>query len=298
MPFLDLFRLPDPGSNAGFQVTRRTALSPCLGAEELPEPQGPYKAIPLDGKTLQVAIDGINVRSITFPSGSTTLDEVARLISEDPGLRAVAREGRIYLAGRLPGPTSSLEVLVSEAAALLGLEEEQTVYGFPSRVLLSSGERVAIADPEYRVGCRYRYRFTNESGSLVSALSAPFHPGADAPLETVLGTLRVIGGDGHPAVERVVTLYPTAQIHQNQVIDNTPKTYTTDRLGQISVPLLRGAVYVVVVDGTKILRRVTVPSDPQVSTFNLLDPAYSTDEDVWAVQSPELGDFYAKRSLT
>jgi hypothetical protein len=69
----------------------------------------------------------------------------------------------------------------------------------------------------------------------------------------------------------------------------------TDKNGHFEMLLVRGTAVTVAIAGTNLARDVQVPTDPTVSSFDLLDPAYGSD-DLFSVQVPDL-QYAVRRSI-
>ncbi|WP_394831819.1 hypothetical protein LVJ94_35415 [Pendulispora rubella] len=68
----------------------------------------------------------------------------------------------------------------------------------------------------------------------------------------------------------------------------------TDKNGHAEFQLVRGLEVIVAVAGTEIRRNVVVPTNPEITEFNLLDPFLGND--MFGVQHPTI-DYAVRRSL-
>ena len=69
----------------------------------------------------------------------------------------------------------------------------------------------------------------------------------------------------------------------------------TNNEGYVEFRLVRGLAITVSIAGTSLFRDLTVPTDPTVESFNMMDPNLGKD-DLFQVQTPAL-DYAARRSL-
>ena len=74
-------------------------------------------------------------------------------------------------------------------------------------------------------------------------------------------------------------------IQDGYFVAGRSKTVATDGVGQAQVTLVRGSTIDVIVEGTTVIRRITVPSVG--ASFDLLDASLQTD-DAFGIQVPDL----------
>jgi hypothetical protein len=79
------------------------------------------------------------------------------------------------------------------------------------------------------------------------------------------------------------------------LVSGNQLTALTDASGVASFSLVRGMTVEVAIDGTSLVRQITVPEDPAEGVFNLLDPAIGPD-DYFRVKHPDIQYAY-KRTL-
>lgn len=286
------------------EITAPQALPPVLPKRMVGAPSsssGP--TVPVQGLTLEISI-WEHVLVIKFREGGPLpLAEVAAAImSQAPVLKAEHQDGQLYISSVLMGAAQSLEALLGDAAALLGLPTELRVWGKDARQRLDPEATLYLfldseGDPAYR----YQYRLTNEATGALGPLSAPILPSTVAPQKTVEGKLTVLDGTGRAVPNRLVYLVP--QDTQDSVlwgagthVTSDPITVSTDEDGSASVQLLRGVPYLLMLSGTKLTRRITTPADLNVQSFDLLRE-YGTDGDQFQIQEADYTPFYAKRTV-
>ncbi len=286
------------------EVTSPTgARAPWLPSYTDQEPSaatGPRAAV--QGLTLTWKLNETLEGSVTFSGGSPLTYEqiVEQIHAATPTLRAMHAGGVLYVWSLLTGASASLEFPSSEAAKLLGLPVDTKVYGAPAEVMLVPGvELVQIANPTHVTGAQYQYRLTAPLLGLVGEWSNPFPADGKAPPDTVEGRLVLQDNAGRPKRGTLILQLASEQtdLGATTFYTNEPLLYRSDAAGLITAPLVRGLRYIFSVDGARWARSLLAPTDPAVESFSLLDPAYSTELDLWALQSPELPDFYARRTL-
>lgn len=240
--------------------------------------------------------------SVTFSgvSALTYAQVVDQINASSPALRAMHTGGVFYLHSALLGAASSLELPSSEAAQLLGLPVDTKVYGAPPEArLLPEVELVQIANPTHTPGAQYQYRLTNPLLGLLGEWSSPFPAEGKAPPDTVEGRLYLQDNAGVPKRGALIVQLASEQTDPSAstFYTNEPLIYRSDSTGLVRATLVRGLRYVFSIDGARWVRSLLAPVDPTVESFSLLDPAYSTEIDLWALQTPELPGFYARRAL-
>ncbi len=261
--------------------------------------------VPVQGLTLEVSIWDEHVINITFAAGDPpTLSQVAATIMmQAPVLRAWHQDAQLYLSSVLTGAGQSIEVLLGDAAALLGLPTEIKVWGVDARAALEATEELYLfLDPENSPEYRYQYRLVNAMTGAEGPLSAPFQPATVAPQKTVRGWLKVMDGLGRGVPNRLVYLIPqdtqdTSLWSAGTHVTPDPITVKADDTGMVSVELLRGVPYLLQLSGTKITRRITPPVDLNVASFDMLGAEYGEDGDQFQIQRVDYTDSYGKRTL-
>lgn len=277
-------------------LPRRTKVAPSSSS-------GP--TCPVQGLTLEVSIWDEHVINITFAAGDPpTLAQVAAaIVLQAPVLRAWHQDAQLYLSSILPGAGQSIEVLLGDAAALLGLPTETKVWGVDARVpLVAEEELYLFVDPENLPDYRYQYRLVNAATGAEGPLSAPFQPATVAPQKTVRGWLKVMDGLGRAVPNRLVYLIPqdtqdTSLWAAGTHVTPDPITVKADDDGMVSVELLRGVPYLLQLSGTKITRRITPPVDLGVASFDMLGAEYGEDGDQFQIHRVDYTPNYGKRTL-
>jgi hypothetical protein len=277
-----------------------------LGSPPLSPPTGP--GVILVGKKLSVLINEQTQVDVTFTGTDPLTYSVAssQITAQGEGIISsfIAADGRVVIQTFAPGNSTILRVLPTDAAALLGLPTTEPAcvnYGKDARLQLVQGVDAysftdAHGDPSYF----YKARLDNSFNGNLSAFSTPFPAQTTGVLDgsaLILGTVDIVDMQGRPVQNREVSLFTkfTGLVAGGFVVTPTDLRKLTDSNGHVEFPLLRGTTVVVSVAGTQLQRDVTVPTDPTLTSFNLLDPTVGTD-DVFTVQVPDI-DFAVRRAL-
>ena len=226
-------------------------------------------------------------------------------------LSAVAAQIRAGSSGRLtswvdatgqlaietvePGTSATLRVVGGEAVALLNLsieEPDSFAFGRGCRPTLShSHESYVFADLRGDSSYFYRTRYRNRvlgTTSEFSAVSSTQSLGVVAA-DVVVGRLQLVGMDGKPLSNIAVRVFNrnASQLVGDQLVVGTQQDLVTGVDGVAQTFLVRGMQITVSIEGTDIVRNLTVPIDPAVVLFNLLDPDLSIN-DAFTVQTPTI----------
>lgn len=262
----------------------------------------------LTNTTLRLKVNGQFVFEYTFESPApSTWGEVVTALNSSAMRRflyatLIVDVGLAFFT-RMVGLTASLEVLDCSAARLLGLDVGDIGIGKTAEPPAVASQR--FIDPQGTRPSYYRYRLINRLTRSVSEWSQPIFASvsrAFLPSEyLVVGHLTMVdltgrllkGEEIHLSVTHPAT--DTLPTSQSPVLGSKGYRLLTDDRGYVETTLVRGAEVDVIVGSTNIVRTVSVPTDPSITHFNLLDPAYGVD-DAFTVARPQL-EFAAKRSL-
>lgn len=248
-------------------------------------------------KALELLVDNTTV-SIVFQTGVTGYASVASAINAASRLvhADVDTEGRLTLSTTSRGKESVLAVLGGDAASLLCLplvEPASVAFGEDPWPLLTEGNKyVYFEDVNGSTDYFYQFRYYN---STLGLLSSPkqLHPDASPldPSQLVTGFVRVLTGGGVPVKNReiIIRTLPSTGLLGGALVGGFAGEgrFKTDAKGEFSVPLVRGITIEVFVTGTPIARTLVTPTDPEVTSFNLLSPELGKD-DLFNVQIPHL----------
>jgi hypothetical protein len=238
----------------------------------------------MGGATLTFVRNGGAPQSVSFPDTiiDWTAAQLAAVINDsEPGCASVV-DGCLVLSSITTGRTSSLQV--TSAPTLLGLPAE-VVYGTDSRLLLVDGQSVyAYYDVAGASSSRYQWRFSANGSNPISKMSA-LVSGKTVPISGValsFATARFIGLDGRPAKMTVlVAAENNINISGFTVQEQQTQAFSSDENGYFFIPLVQGARVRIAIEGTSLVRTLTVPN---TASFDLMQ-ALSDAPDQFTVQT-------------
>lgn len=247
----------------------------------------------LAGKTLKVKVNGGAEQQVTFISAdpislTNVIGEIngaiTGLVADNDGT------GKLRLTGGLTGTGGTLEITGGTGLTILGLAAS-FANGLDENIALQTG----VSEYEYddlsgSASYWYRTRFFNETlgtfggwsdwiqGSTGSAVAAS---------ELIIGKIKMADIDGGALSGMKVTLVNifSPLSADGYFLAGRSKQIETDGTGQAETTLIKGMQLDVVVEGTSIIRRITVPATG--TEFDLMDPALVQD-DPFQIQVPDL----------
>lgn len=279
-------KIGTPYADAEF-ITANLATAPVIvGTTE-----GDFHA--LNGKTLKVKVNGGAEQMVTF----TAVDPIslANVIAEINGaITGLTADndgtGKLELTGNLVGTAGTIEITGGTGLTILGLT--QTIaHGQDQNIDLQTGvNNYEYDDLSGQASYWYRTRYYNETlgtfggwsdwiqGSTGSAVSAA---------DLIVGKIKMADIDGSALAGRMVTLVNiySPLIADEYFMGGRSKQIETDGTGQAETMLVKGMKLDVIVEGTSIIRRITVPDTG--TEFDLLDPAL-VEDDPFQIQVPDL----------
>jgi hypothetical protein len=197
-----------------------------------------------------------------------------------PGIASAVGQ-KVVLTGPTTGSGETLEI-TSATAASLGFRAGQVAYGAAQHIAIAPDVLLySFVDPLGTPARRYRWRFSDNGGSPISAYM-PYVYGTQqlAGVLISFGTARFAGSDGMTSPGTIVVANMTLYA-QGMLLPGTSKAYKADAQGFLAIPLVQGAVVRVAVDGTYLVRDITVPSTP---SFDIM-AALAAAPDQYAVQT-------------
>lgn len=204
---------------------------------------------------------------------------------------------RGYVAGSLlvletneVGGTARLEATGGDLAGRVGLELNQPTFGLEPYLPLVEGQLdYTFIDHQGDPSFWYKWRLRDPLLDEVGPFSAPFQPSRPRVTDTAIGFVDLTDMDGAPLEAREVRLYSrfNGQLSNGRVVAGYSKNALTDKNGHVEFELIRGLPITAAVAGTTLVRDLTVPTDPAIARFNMLDPALGTN-DVFKVQVPNI----------
>jgi len=252
------------------------------------------------GHTAVFRVDGQHDVTVTFNGADPfTPTSVAAAINNASSYLSSS----VYLDRLITIETSSvgidkqLEVVGGSAIPLLALSLGETAQGNVAAFALGSSTSFTLLDPYGTSTDMYKYRM--ESDVALSNYSDPVSASPfsiSQPETVVLGYLRLMDAQGKPRPNATVVVHNSFTANVGGLTVMNGSVYlTTDADGYAEVTLVRGVELLVVAAGADKVRRVTVPVDPSVSSFDLFGPEYGQDDD-FNVQVPVL-NYATRRSL-
>ena len=257
------------------------------------------------GKPLEIRVN----RSYTLAFTSTQnaaiskADWATEIQNAIPSIRAwVDESGQLGLSSSDAfGSEGSLEVLPGEAAVLLGLPTElpeSLAFGRDDRILIPVGcTRLSYRDLFGKNEYYYKVRFFDRFTKAVSVFSPPLQGGNRfAGVQSTMlvrGYVKLMAGGVPTPHTRVSVYYPNAPaLVEGYLSVGQTTVRTTDSNGYAEFMVLRGVPLDVAVAGSNTVRRVTIPTDVPIDSFNLFDPALANN-DAFGVQRRDV--LYADR---
>jgi hypothetical protein len=280
-----------------------------MAADDAPSSPVAGPLVNIVDKELELLINENEEVNVTF-TGTDPLEygECATQITGQ-GLNLVTAYvtsgGDMVVESVSPGNLQELRVVGGDAAPLLGLPtEEPDSFGFgrnPRISLIKGEESYEFTDAHGSIEYWYRTRYRNNSSKATSDFSTPFQVPAGSgisPENMVVGRMELVNMEGRPLANREVgvrsTFRGTLVDGKHVVTSDLLKSTGSD--GTVEFTLPRGLEVTVSIAGTDLVKKVTVPTDSSISSFNLLDPEYSDDEDYFKVRVPAI-PYAARRSL-
>ena len=240
---------------------------------------------------------------VTF-TGTDPLDAAtiaSQVQTQSNGLLRASATDLLTFETAAPGAAATLRVLESDVAGILALpleEPSSVAFGHDARTtLLPDVSAYTVIDPHGSSSYFYKIRFRNASTGAVSEFSAPFSGttiGGVDPALIVRGFVKLVDMLGKPLVSYNVLIHNTFKgvAVGDKIVIGGPLEKLTDANGEAEFFLVRGLIITVSVAGTNLVREVTIPTDPAITSINLLDGAVGQD-DVFKVQVPNIP--YAER---
>lgn len=257
----------------------------------------------ISGETFIASINGVTY-TVTFTGTDplTISDVVSQCNSVFPGTPASDEGGKLKLTTGSTGTSETLVIGDGTANSILGFDEDDSSIGKEAYVALAGGQTVysftdESGDPDYW----YRYRFIEDATDGYTPWRYPGQGYQASPVavsKLCWGYVKVVdtGGTAYSDVELLVVNVASADGVAVTGVDHNilgPRiTATTDDAGEAGVWLLRGSIVDISIEGTGLVRRVTIPD---AATVNLLDSSIA-DDDIFSVQTFDIPEAI-RRSL-
>lgn len=239
------------------------------------------------GKSIGLSIDGAPEVLISFdPTLSYwSPSQVSSRINEVLPGAASAVSNFVRISSPTSGRGSSVQATYSTASDL-GLSVGFVSIGIDQSPTLSSGNYIYnYMDVSGSVGDKYKWRFTNHGIAPISAQYGPIVGGELIPpgVAVSVATANFIGLDGRAKKTSVIIAMDRPPTLNGSVATTFDRslTYSSDDAGFLQIPLVKGSIVRVAIEGTSYIREITVPD---TDTFDLLN-AMSTAPDPFTVQT-------------
>jgi hypothetical protein len=290
-------------------TTWSTARIPSDGGDE-PTVAVPGPNADVVDRDLQLLLNETDELEVVFTDpgpGVLTLYEASQQIAQQSAGRLrswVDSDAQLVIETVQPGTGAAVRIVGGDAASLLGLETVEPnslAFGRDAHIALTKGkERYYFIDQRGASDYFYRTRFRNRLNNTVSQFTQPSY--AAQPLgvsqdNIVCGRLELVGVDGRPLRNVLVRVFNrfAPQVAEGKLVSGPAVDGLTNDYGLLELNLVRGVELTVAIDGTNIVRDITVPTDPQVGVFNLLDPTVGPD-DYWRVREADV-EYAQRRTL-
>lgn len=297
---LQVYRSTTGASGIFEEITDEAWSPPRLPRGAGDPPVSPVSAplVNLVGRELLLLVNSDMV-TITFTgSDPLTFGQAATQIAAQSNHRLssyVDALGNLVIESALPGLGSRLEVLNSEGAFILGLPsmrpDSLETGKDPRPMLVQSQEVFRLVDIFGSREYYYKTRFYNTVTEAVSEFTIPFKPKpvGITPSNIVIGFLDIVYPNGNCWVGAEVHVYSesTGPLYEDRLIGSNRTVKYTDEEGHVEFNVVRGARLTLSVQGSNLVRTLTVPTDPALKKFNFLNPAIA-DEDVFKVSVPDI----------
>ena len=259
------------------------------GATLVGSQTGPFT---LNGLTIKYKLNGGDEETYTFVSTDPiSIDDVVdQLNTELSGITSSEDVGALRLTSDLLGTASILEITGGTALTELGFTTGDKDYGEDDRVDLQAG----IVEYDYDdlsgdPDNYYKVRYYNSGSMAVSGFGDPVKGDIGsiiAPTDLVKGFGTLAGLDGKPVVGRLVVFYnvfmPPLLVGDIGIIGREVAV-ETDQAGYFETMMVKGASVDVVITGTGITRRITIPT----TDFNVLTEVAAADDN-FTIQVPDI----------
>ena len=300
---LQIFRSTQGDGGPFEELTAASFQRPRLPIDGGDQPASPVAGalVNIVGTTLDVEIGMPDITvTVTFTgSDPLTYEQVAgQITAQGQGFITsyVDADGDVVIEGTYPGSLSRIRIPESEGAVRLGLpvtEPDNTAQGKGARPSLIPGQTRYIYNDGF--GSRdyfYRTRFLNAQSQVQSDFSISYSASKGLGLEpenVILGYALLVSNSGEAFQGGEVRVYTEFDglLNAGHVVAGGDVIKYADENGRVEFQLVRGHKVTFAIQGTSIVRTITVPTDPSLQSFNLLDPAIS-DDDIFKAVVPEI----------
>jgi hypothetical protein len=268
---------------------------------DIPESPVSGPSVQIVGKTLELVLKERDTIAVVF-SGTDplTLAQVAsQIAAQSAGRLRSYVDGLSHLVIETlePGTGACLRVIPSDAASILALplqSPDYLAFGKDARIQVIAGvHSYLFTDLSGSTEFFYKTRFRNSSTIAFSEFSLPFGSGQEVGLnlsQLVCGYVDLVDLQGKPLVGREVSLSSqfNGTVVDGKSVAGNPLMKRTDLAGHVEFTLVRGMQYDLAIAGMNLVKTIVVPTDLTVSSFRLLDPDISEQQDYFRVRVPQI----------
>jgi hypothetical protein len=245
-------------------------------------PAGTSPSYDVSGKTLKFQVDSHPFDTVLFTGlAPLSLAQVVNQINAVRGGIASDVADKLMLTSPTYGTASKLKLDTCSAAIVFGWTGSERLIGLDSHVVLVPGSGVyEYTDNDGEPGYYYKVQYYNTINGLASNLSSAFQ-GAVAtlisPSKLSVANIDLVDAQGIAIPGQQFTFYSVHEplkIEGFQVaLTRAPITTETDNSGHAEVTLVRGLKVKVVIEGTSLIREITVPNEDSFDLLTLMGEA-------------------------
>lgn len=247
----------------------------------------------LGGHLLKFKVDGGVEKVVSFDSLIsfwTPTQAMNRINEVAPGIATVVSNA-VVLTSTLTGRLSAIEITYNDSEDL-GFVVGTVVHGTDARlVMVTSTLLYQYTDIQGLSSYKYKWRFSVNGSPPISEFSRSVN-GSDPPLigsgNLSVMTAKFVDIEGRPKKTSIIVAPDGAspQVLAGYAVGGTEqKVYESDAQGFLAVVLVRGTILRVAIEGTPLVRVITVPN---TTTFDLLSILASTTDAFSIQQAPPL----------
>ena len=275
-----------PFSDAAYITAPAPTVPTLLGTES-----GPYAG--LQGTTLKFRVDDGHAQTVTFtaPNPIDLSTVIAEFLASATGCTMTDVLGKPQINGIRTGTGGTLEVIGGTGASILGFTVGKKSNGQDANIPLLVGvDTYQYDDQSGHVSYWYREQYYNSISGTYSSRSdwAKGNTGSSiSNANLIVGKIKLAKLDGMAwagAEITITNIYETRKV-EGYGIFGANISKVTDAFGEADFMLVKGTTVDVIIKGTSIIRRITVPSTG--TSFDLLDDSL-VQGDAFQIMVPDL----------
>jgi hypothetical protein len=247
----------------------------------------------LSGKSLKLKTNNGDEQTITFaiPEPASLTDIIIAFNEVILGAVASNNAGKLEISGALPGTEGVLEITGGTAVTILGFTVGQKDNGLDANIALMVGVDSYQYDDQNGLPTNYyRSRYYHSFVSVYSSWSDWIQGTTGAAISgsnLIIGRIKLANLDGSALQNHEITIVNVSKPDkvEGYGILGPALSKCTDAMGVAEFTLVKSTLVDLIVRGTSIVRRLTVPSSG--TSFDLLDDSL-TEGDTFEIQVPDL----------